>query len=171
MPTIIKPETLEYKSDPKALGEFGLKTLFPRLGTTSSSTHFSFDIRQLDPDMYSFPYHFHRNSEEMMMLISGSMTVRMPEGLTVLKKGDLIFFEIGETGAHQFYNHDTVPCIYLDIRSTIGIDVSEYPDSGKILIAPSMEIFNKESVVEYFDGEENILGKWDEITKQDLSHT
>jgi len=165
MPTIIKPETLEYKSDPKALGEFGLKTLFPRLGTTSSSTHFSFDIRQLDPDMYSFPYHFHRNSEEMMMLISGSMTVRMPEGLTVLKKGDLIFFEIGETGAHQFYNHDTVPCIYLDIRSTIGIDVSEYPDSGKINILPFREIFEKNSQVSYNNGEEHVKEIWEKLRK------
>jgi uncharacterized cupin superfamily protein len=163
MPTIIKPESLEYKIDPKALKEFGLKTLFPRLGTTAASTHFSFDIRQLDPDMYSFPYHFHRNSEEMMMIISGSMTVRMPDSITVLKQGDLIFFEIGETGAHQFYNHDTIPCTYLDIRSTIGIDISEYPDSGKINILPFREIFEKSTQVTYNHGEDNVRKIWDDL--------
>jgi uncharacterized cupin superfamily protein len=25
-----------------------------------------------------------------------------------MKKGDLVFFEMGETGAHQFYNNDVV---------------------------------------------------------------
>ena len=166
MPTIIKSETLEYKTDPNALKEFGLQTLIPRLGTLAGATHFTFDIRKLDPDMYSFPYHYHRNSEEMMMIISGSMTLRTPEGLTVLKTGDLVFFETGETGAHQFYNHDSVACVYLDIRSTIGIDVAEYPDSGKINILPAREIYEKNSRVAYNKGEEHVKKIWEKLGKE-----
>jgi uncharacterized cupin superfamily protein len=166
MPTIIKPQTSAYKTDINALKEYGLKTLFPRPGTVAGATHFSFDIRQLDPDTFSFPYHFHRNSEEMMMLLSGSMTVRTPGGLRVLESGDLIFFETGETGSHQFYNHNTVPCVYLDIRSTYGIDIAEYPDSGKINILPQREIYEKESKVDYYKGEENVRQVWRKLTKK-----
>jgi len=53
--------------------------------------------------------------------------------------------------------------VYLDIRTYIGYDVAEYPDSNKIFIAPSREIFNKDTMVNYFDGEENVRDKWNEI--------
>jgi hypothetical protein len=41
--------------------------------------------------------------------------------------------------------------------------VDEYPDSNKLLIAPSFEIFNKDSKLKYFEGEENIQDKWKQI--------
>lgn len=166
MPTILKPEKSEFKTDTHALKDYGLKTLFPRLGKVCGATHFTFDIRKLDPDAYSFPYHFHRNSEELMMLISGSMTVRTPEGLSILESGDLVFFETGETGAHQFYNHSSDPCVYLDIRSTFGIDISEYPDSGKINILPQREIYEKKTSVEYNKGEEHVREIWRKLAKK-----
>ena len=97
------------------------------------------------------------------MILSGSATLRTPKGLEVVTNGDLIFFEKGETGAHQLYNHTTEPCIYLDIRTFIGHDICEYPDSNKIFLVPSYEIFNKDTQVNYFDGEENIQEKWKEL--------
>ena len=72
-----------------------------------------------------------------------------------------MFFEIGEAGAHQLFNHTTEPCIYLDIRTYIGYDLCEYPDSNKIFLAPSYEIYNKSTKVNYFEGEENIKEKWE----------
>jgi uncharacterized cupin superfamily protein len=72
---------------------------------------------------------------------------------------------MGETGAHQFFNHNDEPCTYLDIRTLIGIDVVEYPDSGKINVMPGFEVFEKSSRVDYFKGEENILEKWNELKK------
>jgi uncharacterized cupin superfamily protein len=123
----------------------------------------NFDLRQLNPDQYSAPYHFHRYAEELFMIISGSATLRTPNGLEIANSGDLIFFEKGKTGAHQLYNHTTETCIYLDIRTYIGYDVAEYPDSNKIFIAPSREIFNKDSRADYFDGEKNIKDKWKQI--------
>jgi uncharacterized cupin superfamily protein len=104
------------------------------------------------------------------MVLSGSMTLRTPEGLEIVNPGDLIFFEMGETGAHQFYNQGEEPCTYLDIRTFNQMDVCEYPDSGKILIAPSMEIYSKDTKVGYFKGEENILEKWEELRKDKEQH-
>ena len=166
MPTIINPNEFSFKSDSSALNDFGLKTLMPRLGEITGSKHFVFDIRQLDPDMYSFPFHFHRNAEELIMILSGSFTLRTNNELKVVNKGELIFFEMGETSAHQFYNHSAVPCFYLDIRTTVGIDVTEYPDSGKINISPFKEIFEKHTQVDYNKGEENVREVWDNLKQK-----
>jgi uncharacterized cupin superfamily protein len=97
------------------------------------------------------------------MITSGSLTLRTPNGLDIVSSGDLVFFEMGDSGAHQFYNHTSEPCIYLDIRSFVGFDICDYPDSGKILIAPSYEIFNKEDQATYFEGETDVRIKWDDL--------
>ncbi|MFC0877475.1 cupin domain-containing protein [Saccharicrinis sp. FJH2] len=163
MTTIIKPDTLDFGVDSETLNDFRLKTLTPRLSEIANSKHFKFDIRQLVPGKYSFPYHFHRNAEELIMVLSGSMTLRTKDGLNVVNKGEIIFFEMGETSAHQFFNHDNVPCTYLDLRTTVGIDVVEYPDSGKINISPYGEIFEKSSQVGYNKGEEKVGEVWREL--------
>ena len=97
------------------------------------------------------------------MIISGAATLRTPKGLETVESGDLIFFEKGETGAHQLYNHTEDPCVYLDVRTFIGFDVCEYPDSNKINLLPMDEIFDKGAQLNYFDGEENVQDKWKEI--------
>ena len=71
MSTIIKPDDLEFKNDSSALESFDLLTLSSRLSKIVDSKHFVFDIRKLDPGKYSFPYHFHHNAEELIMIISG----------------------------------------------------------------------------------------------------
>ena len=67
---------------------------------------------------------------------------------------------------HQFYNQDSIPCTYLDIKTVVGLDVCEYPDSGKINISPFNEIFVKDSQVDYFKGEDNVDEIWGGFEKQ-----
>ena len=165
MATLIKRNQTEFKEDANRIDNFRLLTAFPRLSTIVGSKNLFFDLRLLNPGQFSFPYHFHRNAEELMMVISGTMTMRSPNGLEIMNEGDIAFFEMGETGAHQFYNHSAEPCTYLDIRTFLGMDVSEYPDSGKVNILPAFDIFEKDSKVNYFKGEEHILEKWEELKK------
>ena len=163
MATILKANQREFMEDPNKIDNFRMFSDVSRKKMGLIPQNLNFDLRLLNPGQFSAPYHFHRNAEELFMVVSGSMTLRTPDGLDIVTSGDLVFFEMGETGAHQFYNHGTEPCIYLDVRTFIGYDVCEYPDSGKLLLAPSMEVFDKESKVGYFQGEENILKKWQQI--------
>lgn len=163
MPTFIKPSELEYQSNPSVPTQFDLLTLSPRLLKITNSKQLIFDVRQLNPGKYSFPYHFHRNSEELMYVISGEMTVRVPEGFEIIRHGQMVFFELGETSAHQFYNHSTEPCVYLDIRTNMGFDLTEYPDSEKVNVFPFGLIFEKEKQVNYHKGEENVEQIWEEL--------
>ena len=160
MATILKNGKREFKEDPNKIDNFRIFSDLSRKKNGINPQNLNFDLRQLNPGQYSAPYHFHRFAEELFMIVSGSATLRTGKGFEIVNSGDIIFFEMGETGAHQLYNHTAEPCVYLDIRTFIGFDVCEYPDSNKLLIAPSFEIFNKDSRVNYFDGEENIQDKW-----------
>jgi Uncharacterized conserved protein, contains double-stranded beta-helix domain len=166
MATILKSSEREFRENPNKIDNFRLFTDISRIKKGINPQNLNFDLRQLNPGQYCAAYHFHRYAEELFMIISGSATLRTPAGLEIVKIGDLIFFEKGETGAHQLYNHTTEPCIYLDIRTFIGHDICEYPDSNKLFIVPTYEIFNKDSQVEYFDGERNIQEKWKEIEEK-----
>ena len=163
MATILKSDKREFEENPGKIDHYRLFSDVSRVKSGINPTNLNFDLRLLNPGQFSAPYHFHRNAEELFMVLTGSMTLRTPKGLEIVTDGDIVFFEMGETGAHQFYNHGTEPCTYLDVRSFVGTDICEYPDSGKILLAPSMEIFKKESKSGYFEGEENVLEKWDDL--------
>jgi uncharacterized cupin superfamily protein len=163
MATILKSYQREFQESPNKIDHYRIFTDVSRIKRGINPENLNFDLRQLNPDQYSTPYHFHRYAEELFVIISGSATLRTPNGLEIVNSGDLIFFEKGETGAHQLYNHTTDTCEYLDIRTYIGYDIAEYPDSNKMLIAPSFEIFNKDSQVGYFEGETKIKDKWERI--------
>ncbi|MCE4564955.1 cupin domain-containing protein [Maribellus sp. CM-23] len=163
MATILKSNEREFLETPNKIDNYKVFTDVSRISKGVNPENLNFDLRQLNPGQYSAPYHFHRYAEELFMIISGSATLRTPNGLEVVSAGDLIFFEKGEKGAHQLYNHTGEVCTYLDIRTFIGYDVAGYPDSDKILIAPSMEVFKTDSQVNYFDGERNVKDKWDQL--------
>lgn len=165
MPTLIHTSETELRERRSPIDAYSWFTT-PRLGNKLRSKHLEFDIRSLSPGKYSFPYHFHRYAEEIFLILSGEATLRTPEGFQKVKQGDLIFFEMGESSAHQMYNHSDKPCTYFDLRTTVGMDVSEYPDTGKLAILPDLELFNKADQVNYFEGEENIEDRWPrEITR------
>jgi len=163
MATILKSENREFNEDANKIDNFRILTDISRLKNGIKPQYLNFDLKQLNPEEYSAPFHFHRYAEELFMIVSGSATLRTSTGLEVVNSGDLMFFEIGETGAHQLYNHTTEPCVYLDIRTFIGFDVAEYPDSNKIFLAPSYEIFKKDSTVNYFEGETKVKEKWEQL--------
>ena len=100
------------------------------------------------------------------LMLTGSATLRTPEGLTEVHPGDMLFFEAGETGAHQLYNHTDEPCTYLDLRSYIGHDVCEYPDSRKLILMPTAETFRKGEQHAYFEGEEGVDTIWNKLSRR-----
>ncbi len=123
------------------------------VGVPTGAGSLNFDIRRLDPGEISSLYHFHRHAEELFMIVSGTATLRTPDGIQILEPGDIAFFGTGADGAHQLYNHSEGPCVYLDVRTFAGCDIAEYPDSGRLIIIPTMERFDKAATTGYFDGE------------------
>ncbi len=161
MPKLFSINKLSFQGKESSPENFDIHTAIPRLSKEADAKHLDFDVRCLLPGKYSYPYHFHHNAEELMVILSGSIKLRTQEGFQELQAGDIIFFEKGKTGAHQFFNHTDSPCLYLDIRTSSGTDICEYPDSGKIAILPLLEAFKKGAPANYFDGEEQVDKKWE----------
>jgi uncharacterized cupin superfamily protein len=160
MPVVFTPDASEFKRDKFNSDQFDLLTVLPNLCKRVGAQNLVFDVRRLKPGCFSFPYHWHRHAEEVMMVMSGAMALRSPKGFQVLHKGEIVFMEKGEAGAHQFYNHTEEPCTYFDVKSFSGLDIVEYPDSGKILVSPYGEVFEKNDQVPYLKGEEDVGDAW-----------
>lgn len=161
MATIIRKEERDYRPNPDRIDGFRLLTDLSRQKRGVEPRYLNFDVRRLDPQQCNAPYHFHRYAEELFLILSGRATLRTPEGLETVGEGDILFFEAGAGGAHQLHNHTDAPCTYLDMRSYIGYDVCEYPDSDKIILIPGGETFRKSEQHPYFDGETQAGRFWE----------
>ncbi len=159
MAKIFNDGNSEYKKEKREVPEYCWSSIAD-IGNRVNSKNLKFNIRVLEPGKYSYPYHSHRNAEEMFIILEGSALLRTPEGIGRVKAGDVIFFEMGPEGAHQLKNNGNEPCKYVDIRTDLGMDVCDYPDSGKVNILPDFELYESKTQVGYFLGEENISDIW-----------
>jgi uncharacterized cupin superfamily protein len=115
---------------------------------------------ELPPGKKSFPLHAHKVTEEALFVISGRARVRTPEGETPIGPGDYVSFPAGGV-AHQLINDGTEPLVYVGMSAVQGMDIVDYPDSGKLAYAigrpPTGErfIFRKDQQAQYFEGEQD----------------
>jgi uncharacterized cupin superfamily protein len=109
-------------------------------------------LYELEPGNQLWPYHFHVGNEEWAIVVSGTPTLRTPEGERELRVGDVVGFAQGEAGAHTFYNRCSEPS-RIAIFSTLQDGYPMYPDSGKT--AAAGHVFRLADAVDYWDGEES----------------
>jgi uncharacterized cupin superfamily protein len=107
-------------------------------------------LYEFDPGEQLWPYHFHRNNEEWLIVVEGTPTLRTPEGERELRVGDLVGFPEGEEGAHTLTNRGDRPARVV-IFSTLCKGSTVYPDSGKVGVAG--QCFRMADAVDYWDGE------------------
>jgi uncharacterized cupin superfamily protein len=111
-------------------------------------------LYEFDPGKRLWPYHFHWNNEEWLIVVAGSPTLRTPDGERALRPGDVVGFPEGETGAHTLANRSDSP-VRVAIFSTRRQGTVGYPDSDKIGSGPPWDrlYFRRADAVDYWDGE------------------
>lgn len=109
-------------------------------------------LYEVEPGSQLWPYHFHVGNEEWAVVVSGTPTLRTPEGERELRAGDVVGFPEGEAGAHTFYNRGSGPSRIV-IFSTLRSGYPTYPDSDKV--AAGGCVFRRVDAVGYWDGEES----------------
>jgi uncharacterized cupin superfamily protein len=115
-------------------------------------------VVELLPGQTQAPYHFHHGNEELLLVLTGTPTLRTPDGERELKPGDAVHFPTGPEGAHQMINRTHEPARYVVADSKVSPEIVEYPDSSKIA-SMSREtqlwtVHRLEQEVDYFDGEQ-----------------
>ncbi len=113
-------------------------------------------VYTIAPGKAAFPYHYHTLDEEVFYVISGEGLLRSPEGEKRVSAGDFMFFPVGEEGAHQLFNaSQTENLVYIDFDVCHALEVSVYPDSGKVGIwSEKMNaLYHMKDQTEYYSGE------------------
>ena len=88
------------------------------------------------PGKSGFPFHSHRNNEEMFIILEGEGTYRRGEESWSVRAGDVISAPAGDAStAHQLTNTGTIDMRYFAISTRNDPDICEYPDSGKYMVA------------------------------------
>ena len=88
------------------------------------------------PGKSGFPFHSHRNNEEMFIILEGEGTYRRGDESWAVRAGDVISAPAGDAStAHQLTNTGTLDMRYFAISTRNDPDICEYPDSGKYMVA------------------------------------
>lgn len=98
--------------------------------------------------------HFHHGSDELLIVLRGSPTVRTSDGVRTLKEGDVLTFPRGPEGAHAITNETDQVARVVIVSTNAAPDVSEYPDVGKVGINTGDDewrLFRPSDAVEYYD--------------------
>jgi uncharacterized cupin superfamily protein len=131
------------------------------VGRTLGADRIGGSLYELEPGQRTFPYHWHNAIEEWLIVVSGTPTLRGPEGDRRLEPGDTVVFPRGPRGAHQVRNDTEEPVRVLIVSSHTDLEIAVYPDSSKIGV--SGPVFEDEHLrlilptgaqVDYFHGEE-----------------
>ena len=89
-------------------------------------------LYELDPGDRLWPYHTHHANEEWLIVVSGTPTLRTPDGEQELREGDVACFRRGPDGAHQVSNRTGSPVRVLMLSTLLAPEIVEYLDTGKI---------------------------------------
>jgi uncharacterized cupin superfamily protein len=90
---------------------------------------------EFPPGSPGSPLHMHYGVEEMFFVLSGTLTVRTPDGEHQLTPGDVVYFPEGPDGLHDFSNPSAEPVRMLAVSTKRFPDVVAYPDKGVAWVA------------------------------------
>jgi uncharacterized cupin superfamily protein len=141
-------------------GELSEERDFRRAGVASQfgARLTGLSVYELSPGHKTWPYHFELNEEEWVLVVSGEVTVRTPEGDVVLRAGETMCFPPGPAGAHALRNESDAVSRFAMPSSVAQLgDSTVYPDSNKVKVSGPggfRTIVSLERELDYWDGEE-----------------
>ena len=146
----IKDTQLEHKNEHEDF-EYFRRNLLPR-GQNGCIVA----LYEIPPQKSAFPYHYHTKDEETYFILSGTGLLKTPTGEKTVVAGDFLYFPANENGAHKLTNtSDSENLVYLDFDTHNDLEVTVYPDSGKIAVwgKDINKLYRAGSAVDYYDGE------------------
>ena len=88
-------------------------------------------VWELPPGSRGVDYHFHHGTEEFLIVLRGTATLRTPQGERELAEGSVAHFSPGPDGAHTVMNRSDTPMRYVMLAAHASPDIVEYPDKGE----------------------------------------
>jgi uncharacterized cupin superfamily protein len=109
----------------------GFRTRCRQLGELIGGELLGGTVYELAPGERNGPYHYEIGNEECMLVLTGTPTLRHPQGRDELAVGDMVAFPEGADGAHQLINESTTVTRVLILSTKRDPSGTAYPDSGQ----------------------------------------
>lgn len=111
----------------------GFRRSSTRLGAALGATRTGLSVYELPPGQAIGPYHYEDPDEEWLVVVSGSPTLRHPDGEEQLDPWDIVFFPSGPAGAHQVRNNsETTARVAMFSSASSAAGAVVYPDTDMI---------------------------------------
>jgi uncharacterized cupin superfamily protein len=134
----------------------GYRNGLARVGQEAGGQALAVKLYELAAGQSVCPYHY-EYEEEWLIVLSGSVVLRTPDGEQELQSGDVVCFPPGPSGAHKATNRSEAMARILMFGSAREPAVAVYPDSDKIGVWPGNPddkvIVRRPDGVDYWAGE------------------
>jgi uncharacterized cupin superfamily protein len=102
-----------------------------RVAARAGAEHLGASLYELQPGSETV-FHYHVQREELLIVLSGEVSLRTASGWERLPEGEVVAFPRGERGAHGCRNDSDEPVRVLMISEMTAPNISVYPDTGQV---------------------------------------
>jgi uncharacterized cupin superfamily protein len=111
----------------------GFRRNSTRVGAALGAARTGLSVYELPPGEAISPYHYEEPDEEWLLVVSGTPTLRHPDGEEQLEPWDIVFFPSGPGGAHFVRNSsDSTARVAMFSSKSGAVGAVVYPDSEMI---------------------------------------
>ena len=138
----------------------GFRARRARLGRQLGTERLGVSLWEVEPGQRAYPYHFHLNEEELVVMLEGTLELRTPDGDADAARGRRRLLPGRRGGRAPAANATEAPVRFLSVSTHGTPDIVFYPDSGKVGIGERLprgggvrHNFRVADAVDYYDGE------------------
>jgi len=106
-----------------------------KLGDAADLTQLGVNLLRLPPGAWSSQRHWHTESDELVYVLSGEVTLVTDDGPELLKAGDAAGFKAGDGNGHCLQNRSPADALVPEIGTRVAADVAHYSDID--MVAPA----------------------------------
>jgi uncharacterized cupin superfamily protein len=121
--------------DPRPQLPDGFRRNSTRVGAALGAVRSGLSVYELPPGQAVSPYHYEEPEEEWLLVVSGTPTLRHPDGEEQLEPLDLVFFPSGPAGAHLVRNNsESTARVAMFSSSVATVGAVVYPDTDMVWV-------------------------------------
>jgi uncharacterized cupin superfamily protein len=105
-----------------------------RVGRAAGAEQLGASLFAVPPGSATFPLHAHLHNEELLVVLSGTPTLRTLEGESVLRSGEVVAFLAGRAGAHELRNDSDEEVRILIVSTMSAPEINLFPDTNELWV-------------------------------------
>lgn len=127
---------------------FGIR--YRQVGDYGGGSHVGVGIEEIEPGRQAYPAHYHMLEEEHVLILDGSLTLRLGDKEYEMSSGDYVCFPAGQKTEHALINRGDAVCRYLIVGERSDNEVLVYPDAGRVGVRLLGEGYRATETMDYW---------------------